>query len=165
MLRIYVCPRYPTIQLGDRVKFENGFFKTDSLMIQRLIEKHDWFGWNIALVPESSREDVEAALDTSSDAGKPFNIDLVEGTPSESDPPIDENEFNEIIDDMFTGDEEEERELENEFIEFADLTKSKLNAMRVADLTASADTVGIEGEVNDMTKVTLLRVISKQLEL
>lgn len=47
MLRQYTCNRYKELRIGKSIKFENGFYETDDVELQELMEANDWFGVHI----------------------------------------------------------------------------------------------------------------------
>ena len=44
MKRGYVCNRWPFLKIGSHVAFQDGFYETDDLSLQGLIESRDYFG-------------------------------------------------------------------------------------------------------------------------
>lgn len=141
--KTYTCPRYRTFQLGDRIKFMDGFFKTDNIFLQNIIEKHDWFGWNIKLIHKADEQAIDDALAAADEAQMPFDADLIDFDGEDSDDPI-----------------EVDSEDADEGPRFS---KSELNKMKVLELKELAEKVGVEGEIMEMKRNQLIRAVALKL--
>ena len=47
MKRGYVCNRWPFLKIGSHIAFQDGFYETDDLSLQGLIESRDYFGVHV----------------------------------------------------------------------------------------------------------------------
>jgi hypothetical protein len=47
LLKVYICPRHPFLDLGPGLRFENSFLVTDQVKAQKQIEGHREFGRSI----------------------------------------------------------------------------------------------------------------------
>ena len=47
MKRGFVCNRWPFLKIGSHIAFQDGFYETDDLSLQGLIESRDYFGVHV----------------------------------------------------------------------------------------------------------------------
>lgn len=62
MERTYLCPRYPSLRIGDKIKFTDGMFVTSNLAHQGLIESNDLWGAGISAVDTDVRSEVRKVM-------------------------------------------------------------------------------------------------------
>jgi hypothetical protein len=62
-MKEYICPRWPEYSLSGKVKFVGGWFRTDELALQELIESNDQFGvriWDASGEAHHGKETISA---------------------------------------------------------------------------------------------------------
>ncbi len=148
-MKTYVCPTFPKLQFGDKIKFSHGFFKTDSLQLQNQLERSSSFGWRIMLLDEDVPEDVidgiEAEIVVANEVGVPVD-------------PLD------LVADALPGDGESCPAAKADEPDLSWVTKTWLNSARRADLVALAEDVGVD-DIASKNKVVLVRAIEQAMSL
>lgn len=85
MKKTYACDRYPNLQIGETVRFENGLFTTEDPAQQQLIEARDYYGDDAGsgtVYPLGTAEEIEEA--TAERRGKSRTRVGLKGTKGES---------------------------------------------------------------------------------
>ena len=49
-MKRYQCERFPSFSLGKAEKFRAGYFETEDVVLQSLVESNEWFGIHIVAV-------------------------------------------------------------------------------------------------------------------
>ncbi len=50
--KVYSC-KYPRFTIGNKIRFRNGWFETEDVRLQGIIESNEWFGVHIVQVHEN----------------------------------------------------------------------------------------------------------------
>jgi hypothetical protein len=102
-LKRYACPAHPGLRIGSEIHFREGFFQTNSEVLQRKIQQNDLWGARIIEIPAPEGVDLPApkdpemlaAVDAILAHGSEFDIDFgdtpeaaPEATPVAPDPDI-----------------------------------------------------------------------------
>lgn len=162
-LKRYSCQAYPNLRIGNQIKFNMGFFETESEFLQDMIKRNDLWDARIFEIPviedvplprAPKIPEMDSAVDAvMGDADVDFELEEAPGEAEEEEIAADDPELVEEFDPTPT-------EPWNQGISATDINK-----MRVADLDSLAIEIGAELEDPDAprTKNRLTRAIRLKL--
>ena len=155
-LKRYVCTVHPNLRIGATIKFNDGFYQTDSQYQQATIEKNDCWDWGIKEIPliEDVQNQPAPVIPEMDDAVMSQDDDGLEVEPVNDPEPAPKPEL--------TPHEEKLAEVREKPI--TGLTATDISVMKKADLEGLVQELGaVIPEDRKPTVAVLKRVIRRKL--